>query len=119
MYSIDEVNQFIDLVAETVKPDRIILFGSYAYGDPTEKSDIDLLVIINGKDLSLDDEAKLSAEVYQKRKQYNIRTRYDVFFQTDKQAQELARNGGAFHDALQRGIVVYEHSNQQKSRAVL
>ena len=26
-------------------PDRIILFGSYAYGKPTEDSDLDLLII--------------------------------------------------------------------------
>ena len=27
------------------KPDRVILYGSYAYGKPTEDSDIDLLII--------------------------------------------------------------------------
>jgi len=35
-----------------LKPDKIILFGSYAYGEPTEESDIDLFLIKN--DLSLD-----------------------------------------------------------------
>ena len=29
-------------------PDRIILFGSYAYGTPTEDSDLDLLVLKAG-----------------------------------------------------------------------
>ncbi len=29
-----------------LKPEQIILFGSYAYGEPTEDSDIDLLVIV-------------------------------------------------------------------------
>ena len=29
-------------------PDRIILFGSYAYGVPTERSDLDLLIIKQG-----------------------------------------------------------------------
>ncbi len=32
------------LVAE-LKPERIILFGSHAWGRPTEHSDVDLLVI--------------------------------------------------------------------------
>ena len=35
-----------------LKPDKIILFGSYAYGEPTEESDIDLFLIKN--DLPLD-----------------------------------------------------------------
>ncbi|HEX9736655.1 MAG TPA: nucleotidyltransferase domain-containing protein [Thermoanaerobaculia bacterium] len=33
------------LVAE-LEPDRIILFGSHAWGDPDEDSDLDLLVIV-------------------------------------------------------------------------
>ncbi len=33
------------LVAE-MEPDRIILFGSYAWGAPDEDSDLDLLVIV-------------------------------------------------------------------------
>ncbi|MFA9393039.1 MAG: nucleotidyltransferase domain-containing protein [Prolixibacteraceae bacterium] len=28
-------------------PEKIILFGSYAYGQPNEESDIDLLIIKN------------------------------------------------------------------------
>jgi len=33
------------LVAE-LKPEKIILFGSYAYGNPTPDSDVDLFVVI-------------------------------------------------------------------------
>lgn len=31
---------------KTINPERIILFGSYAYGQPNPESDIDLLVIV-------------------------------------------------------------------------
>lgn len=33
-------------IAETVQPERIILFGSLARGEATEESDIDLLVVV-------------------------------------------------------------------------
>jgi predicted nucleotidyltransferase len=33
-------------VAEEFRPDKIVLFGSYAYGQPDADSDIDLLVIM-------------------------------------------------------------------------
>lgn len=33
-------------IAERFEPQKIILFGSYAYGQPTEDSDVDLLVIM-------------------------------------------------------------------------
>jgi len=66
MYNNEEIKQFVDLVAEVTDPDKIILFGSYAYGAPNDKSDIDLLVIKNGKDFSFDDEAKFATAVYLK-----------------------------------------------------
>ena len=34
-------------IARTLRPARIILFGSYAYGTPTQDSDVDLLVVMN------------------------------------------------------------------------
>ena len=95
MYSNDEINQFVKLVAEVSDPDRIILFGSYAYGTPDEKSDIDLLVIKNDGPLSNDEHAALSTAVFRKRKQHKVGTRYDIFFRTDNQVQESAQNGGA------------------------
>jgi predicted nucleotidyltransferase len=33
-------------IAEKFQPERIILFGSYAYGEPNEHSDVDLLVVM-------------------------------------------------------------------------
>ncbi|MBI1926964.1 nucleotidyltransferase domain-containing protein [Candidatus Poribacteria bacterium] len=40
--TIDEIR---DIIVETYQPEKIILFGSYANGNPTEDSDLDLLVI--------------------------------------------------------------------------
>ena len=112
MYSNEEIMQLVDLVAEAVDPDRIILFGSYAYGNPDSKSDIDLLVIKNGKDFSVDDEAELATAVFFRRMQRKINLRYDMFFQTENQVQRVAENGGAFVDTLQKGRVVYERTHQ-------
>ena len=40
------IRQYARQVAEQFKPDKIILFGSHAYGTPNEDSDVDLLVIM-------------------------------------------------------------------------
>ena len=37
--------RMVERIVEEYQPKRIILFGSYAYGEPTEDSDIDLLII--------------------------------------------------------------------------
>ena len=41
-----DIRRFSDAVAREFRPEKIILFGSYAYGRPTEDSDVDLLVIM-------------------------------------------------------------------------
>ena len=103
--------QFVSLVAEVTDPDRIILFGSYAYGMPHEKSDIDLLIIKNDKELTIDEETSIAVKLFHKRKHHKIGARYDVCVRTDDQARLIAERGGALVDALQRGKVVYERSH--------
>src|SRR2546427_795886 len=44
----DVLEPYLRAIVEKVHPDKIILFGSYAYGQPTEHSDFDLLVIRRG-----------------------------------------------------------------------
>lgn len=39
------VNQIIEKIKRSYKPEKIILFGSYARGNPTKDSDIDLLIV--------------------------------------------------------------------------
>jgi predicted nucleotidyltransferase len=36
---------YLQIIVERFRPERIILFGSYAYGQPDEQSDFDLLII--------------------------------------------------------------------------
>ena len=108
VYSNDEIREFIYLVAEAVNPDKIILFGSYAYGEPTDKSDIDLLVIKNGKDLTIDEETEYVVAIHRARRHKKINPRYDVFFGTESQVNEIASKGGSYVDALRRGKVMYE-----------
>ena len=43
-----QIQAVVQRIVEGYAPDRIILFGSYAYGTPTEDSDLDLLVLKSG-----------------------------------------------------------------------
>jgi uncharacterized protein len=42
------IEPYLRRIVERVRPERIILFGSYAYGQPTEHSDFDLLIVRKG-----------------------------------------------------------------------
>ena len=46
MVDAQRIQQVSDEIARRFHPERIILFGSYAYGTPTEDSDVDLLVVM-------------------------------------------------------------------------
>ncbi|MBU2572572.1 MAG: nucleotidyltransferase domain-containing protein [Elusimicrobia bacterium] len=50
MVSMREIRTFSRQIAEAYKPQRIILFGSYANGKPGPDSDVDLLVILPGRE---------------------------------------------------------------------
>jgi len=39
------LDKIVNLIISLASPDQIMLFGSYARGDNTDKSDIDLLII--------------------------------------------------------------------------
>lgn len=47
MPSIQEIQRYCDAIAAVFHPQRIILFGSHAYGMPTPDSDVDVLVIMH------------------------------------------------------------------------
>ncbi len=49
MYHIENelIQQLVEKIVSGDFPKKIILFGSYAYGNPTSDSDIDLLIIKN------------------------------------------------------------------------
>ena len=50
-----QIEAYCRVVAREFKPEKIILFGSYAYGKPTKDSDVDLVVIMpfRGRDTKL------------------------------------------------------------------
>lgn len=45
MVTVEQINEIVKRVVSNYHPEKIILFGSYAYGEPTEHSDLDLLII--------------------------------------------------------------------------
>ena len=46
--NVPKLGTIIPIIVSIAVPDQIILFGSYARGDYTEKSDIDLLILKKG-----------------------------------------------------------------------
>lgn len=105
MTAMRQICDFSRRIAEEYKPDRIILFGSYAWGEPTEESDVDLLVVLPHRGIS----ARKSAEIRLK-----LRPRFalDLLVRTPKDIRRRAACGDTFiTQVLERGKVLYEANN--------
>jgi predicted nucleotidyltransferase len=59
-YNIPFIDKIIPIIVSIASPDQIILFGSYAREDNTDKSDIDLLIVKKG----LKNGRKISGSIY-------------------------------------------------------
>ena len=46
MHSREAIQRYAESIAREFQPEKIILFGSHAYGQPTNDSDVDLMVVM-------------------------------------------------------------------------
>jgi predicted nucleotidyltransferase len=46
------LNEIVQRLVNTLNPEKIYLFGSHAYGQPNDDSDVDLLIVVNDSDIS-------------------------------------------------------------------
>jgi predicted nucleotidyltransferase len=104
MVAMSSVIELSERIAREFDPEKIILFGSHAYGTPREDSDVDLLVILpfDGKPLD---------------KSLEILDRTDPRFPIDllaRRPDDTARRYAEFdpliRDAFDHGIVLYERN---------
>src|SRR5207253_9034249 len=88
-------------IAERFQPDKIILFGSYAYGTPTRDSDVDLLVIMPTRNQI--------AQAVRIDEAIEPGFALDLLVRTPKTLEERLRWGDWFlREIVTRGKVLYE-----------
>src|SRR5829696_9105345 len=80
----------IERIVSELKPEKIILFGSYAYGNPTPDSDVDLLVIMKTRAKEIDRYVAVSNLLYPR--QFPV----DIHVKTPREMEAVARKKGNF-----------------------
>src|SRR5436309_332213 len=95
-----------DDIAREFHPQRIVLFGSYAYGTPTEDSDADLLVVM---DIPEEETRRQAVAI---RKHIRRRIRMDLLVRTPRElAFRIEHNDWFYREILERGKVLYESAD--------
>jgi len=95
-------------IVDALHPEKIILFGSNAYGEPAWDSDVDLLVVTN---------ALQHESVFERHRAVSALFPYrrfamDVLVRTPLELrQQLERGNSLFHEILTRGKVLYERGD--------
>jgi predicted nucleotidyltransferase len=98
------LDKIIALVTSKTSPERIVLFGSYARGDNTENSDIDILIII--KDLV--NERKITRSLYKALLDEDFSIPVD-FLAIDYDKYNIVKNkiGYIYKTIEQEGKIIY------------
>ncbi|MGD1861298.1 MAG: nucleotidyltransferase domain-containing protein [Leptolyngbyaceae cyanobacterium] len=102
MVEMSQIKALSQQIAEQFQPERIILFGSYAYGDPNEDSDVDLLVVMPFEGHS----PRKAAEIrFQVRPQFPL----DLLVRTSELLRQRLELGDFFiQEIIDKGEVLYE-----------
>ncbi|MBU1297994.1 MAG: nucleotidyltransferase domain-containing protein [Bacteroidetes bacterium] len=100
--TIKEIRSIAKRIAEKFDTEKIIQFGSYAYGKPTEHSDIDFLIIAKSKV----HHAELRYQIYSELK--DIPHPYDVVIREPQQLETAKQRRDWFLlNIIKRGRLVY------------
>jgi uncharacterized protein len=96
------IRELIAQISEKFRPQRIILFGSYAYGDPRPESDVDLLVI-------MDTPLREPQQALQIRQYINPLFGVDIIVISPSRLELRLKLGDSFlREITEKGLVVYE-----------
>jgi uncharacterized protein len=97
-----QIEELGNRIATRFHPEKIVLFGSYASGQPTEDSDVDLLVVMPFSGRSVDQAVEIRMET---RSSFPV----DLIVRTPEAVLERLRLGDTFISGiLNAGRVLYE-----------
>ncbi|MFH1633471.1 MAG: nucleotidyltransferase domain-containing protein [Chloroflexota bacterium] len=102
MVSDARIKGIVESIIANFSPQKIILFGSYAYGQPNRDSDVDLLVVMPTTERPLRKAAEIAAAIEHP---FPI----DLLVRTPEDVTTCFERGDTFiREVLTQGLVLYE-----------
>ena len=106
MVAMNEIEQFGRRIGEEFNAEKVILFGSYACGTPTQNSDVDLLIVVPFEGRSVDKSVQIRLKLHPS---FPV----DLLVRTPEKIRQRLEIGDQFiKDILQGGKVLYEASQR-------
>ncbi len=111
MLAVEPVQRTIEQIAqrliESYQPQRIILFGSMAYGEPDDDSDIDMLVVKETTESPLERRLRVRRLVADPRRRIPFSP---LVLTPDELSRRLAAGDMFYQEIMRRGKLLYARS---------
>ena len=97
------LREIVRRIVEGADPDRIILFGSHAYGTPRGDSDVDLIVVKRGVNSKREESVRIRKLLR------GIPFPFDIIVVTPEEFEFYKDEPGSiFKEAFRKGVVIYD-----------
>ncbi len=107
----EKLESFLDRV-KPLNPRALILFGSYARGDFTEESDIDVILIAENLPKKLIERRSLSSL-------YHLKKLMAIGYYPEEFMEELRRGNPFIHEVLNEGVIIYSDGFVESVKSLL
>ena len=109
------LNKIVEILVREYKPETIVLYGSYAYGNPTRHSDIDLLIVKETEKNRIDRYVEAAGLIFDP----NRRIPVQPLVLTPSELQMRMDVGDHFiRDVLTKGVRLYDRIRKTAETAV-
>ncbi|MCK5465963.1 nucleotidyltransferase domain-containing protein [Candidatus Parcubacteria bacterium] len=99
----NKIKPLVSKIVDKYNPDKVYLFGSYAWGNPTADSDIDLFIVKNTVESQRERSRKLRSLLF------GSGIPFDLLVYTPNEVKERLKMGDFFiNDIIKKGEVLYE-----------
>jgi len=96
------IEETVRQIVRQFQPQKIVLFGSYAYGEPRPESDVDLLVVMETQLKEIEQAVRICQAI-------DYHFGLDLIVRTPTTlARRLALGDPFLHEVMGRGKVLYE-----------
>ena len=97
-----EIKKMTQIIVKHFEPEKIILFGSHVWGQPTKESDVDLFVIKKTNNRWRTRQA-IDGAIYPRQ------TPVDLIVYTPKQVEKKTKDDFFIQKIIKEGAILYEN----------
>lgn len=104
------LNRIVKKIAKNINPEKIILFGSYAWGNPDKNSDFDILIVADIKGKRWEKVAYVASFLSEETEIMPM----DIIVYTPEEFESIKKHNTSFiRKIISKGKILYERKDER------